>query len=60
MKAGKLYKVLVDGHDYPQLGDIVVFESWMNDTNKIFFLGTNLVTMKKHHYHIDDMEALCG
>lgn len=59
MQVGKLYKVIIDGTIYPQIGDIVVFERWTNNTKKIHFVGTNLKTMKQHQYHIDDMEALC-
>jgi len=56
MKTGKLYKVIRNGHSYPQVGDVVVFTG-KNTGNRVI-TGLNLRTGKRHHYFLENLEEL--
>jgi hypothetical protein len=57
MKVGTLYKVIRNGHTYPQVGDIVVFLG--KNTGNRLMTGLNLRTGIEHHYFMENLEALC-
>ena len=60
MKIGTLYKVIRNGHTYPQVGDIVVVtERDPECINRWYFTGINLRTGQTHHYCINYVEILC-
>tara|TARA_R110002110_G_scaffold136727_1_gene321636 strand:- start:246 stop:416 length:171 start_codon:yes stop_codon:yes gene_type:complete len=56
MKIGKLYKVIKNGHSYPQVGDVVVFVGKL--TKNRLITGLNLRTGKRHHYFLENLEEL--
>ncbi len=57
MQVGTLYKVIKNGHSYPQVGDIVVLTG-KNTGNRVI-TGLNLRTGKRHHYFLKNLEVLC-
>jgi len=59
MQIGKLYKVIKNGHSYPQVGDIVVVTDLWSVLGSSYFTGINLRTGQTHHYCIDYVEVLC-
>lgn len=52
-----MYKVIRNGHTYPQVGDIVVFLG--KNTGNRLITGLNLRTGIEHHYFMENLEALC-
>ncbi|QDP62018.1 MAG: hypothetical protein GOVbin1807_17 [Prokaryotic dsDNA virus sp.] len=61
MEIGKLYKVIRNGHTYPQVGDVIMYVQglYRGDMRSVYFTGLNLRTMKQHHYKYEDVEVLC-
>ena len=58
MKIGTLYKVIRNGHTYPQVGDVIACLKQVGGVD-LYLLGLNLRTNKRHHYHIDNLEVIC-
>jgi len=57
MKTGKLYKVIHNGHTYPQVGDVIVCLEKVSGSDN-YLLGLNSRTNKRHHYNICNLEEL--